>query len=329
MPSICARVRRKLGAMHTDHDHGHGHHHHPHHRHARSGHAHANQGLIFAFALAINCAFVVVEIAYGLIGHSMALIADAGHNFGDMLGLAAAWSAHMLGRREPTGRYTYGLGGSSILAALLNSIILLIAVGAISVEAINRLFAPQPVAGLIVIWVAALGVAINGLTALVLFRGEHKDLNVASAMAHALGDAGVSLGVAVSGAVILATGWQWLDPAASLAVSAVIVAGTWNLLRRSLDMALDAVPHGIDPREVREHLKRLSGVAAVHDLHIWPMSTTETALTAHLVMPSGHPGDGALARFSAELDARFAIGHATFQVETGEQDCPLEPDHVV
>ena len=315
--------------MHT-HDHGHGgRHHHPHHRHARSGHAQANQGLIFAFALAINCVFVAVELAYGLIGHSMALIADAGHNFGDMLGLAAAWSAHMLGRREPTGRYTYGLGGSSILAALLNAIILLIAVGAISVEAVQRLIAPQPVAGVIVIWVAALGVAINGLTALVLFRGEHKDLNVTSAMAHALGDAGVSLGVAVSGAVILATGWEWLDPAASLVVSAVIVAGTWNLLRRSLDMALDAVPHGIDSREVRDHLKRLSGVAAVHDLHIWPMSTTETALTAHLVMPAGHPGDAALARFSAELDARFAIGHATFQVETGEQECPLEPDHVV
>jgi cobalt-zinc-cadmium efflux system protein len=189
--------------------------------------------------------------------------------------------------------------------------------------------APQPVAGMTVIWVASLGVAINGLTALALFRGGHKDLNVASAMAHALGDAGVSLGVAVAGALILATGWLWLDPAMSLAVSAVIVVGTWSLLRRALAMALDAVPHGIDPRAVRDHLKHLSGVTAVHDLHIWPMSTTETALTAHLVMPLGHPGDAALARFSAELDTRFAIGHATFQVETGEQECPLEPDHVV
>ncbi len=315
--------------MHADHDHGPHGHHHPHHRHASAGHGHAGQGLVFALALALNCAFVLVELAFGLIGHSMALLADAGHNFGDMLGLAAAWGAYRLGRREPTGRFTYGLGGSSILAALLNSIILLIAVGAIGIEAVQRLIAPQPVAGMIVIWVASLGVAINGLTALILFRGEHKDLNVASAMAHALGDAGVSLGVAVSGALILATGWLWLDPAASLAVSAIIVVGTWSLLRRALDMALDAVPHGIDPREVRDHLKRFHGVTAVHDLHIWPMSTTETALTAHLVMPAGHPGDSALARFSAELDERFAIGHATFQVETGAQECALEPDHVV
>ncbi len=309
-------------------DHGH-HHLHPPHRHAQTAHTHASQGLIFLFALALNFVFVLVEVAYGLIGHSMALLADAGHNFGDMMGLAAAWSAHMLGRREPTRRFTYGLGGSSILAALLNSIILLIAVGAISVEAIERLIAPQPVSGTTMIWVASLGVAINGLTALVLFRGEHKDLNVASAMAHALGDAGVSLGVAVSGALILATGWLWLDPAVSLAVSIVIVVGTWSLLRRALDMALDAVPHGIDPRAVRHHLERFHGVTAVHDLHIWPMSTTETALTAHLVMPQGHPGDAALARFSAELDERFTIGHATFQVETGEQNCPLEPDHVI
>ncbi len=312
--------------MPSDHDHAH---HHPHHRHAQTAHGHADRGLIFLFALALNFIFVLVELAYGLIGHSMALLADAGHNFGDMMGLAAAWSAHMLGRREPTHRFTYGLGGSSILAALLNSIILLIAVGAISVEAIERLFVPQPVSGMTMIWVASLGVALNGLTALVLFRGEHKDLNVASAMAHALGDAGVSLGVAVSGALILATGWLWLDPAVSLAVSIVIVVGTWSLLRRALDMALDAVPHGIDPRAVRDHLKRMHGVTAVHDLHIWPMSTTETALTAHLVMPQGHPGDAALARISAELDERFAIGHATFQVETGEQNCPLEPDHVI
>lgn len=307
-------------------DHGHPH---PHHRHALTGHAHSGQGRVFAFALALNFVFVLVELAYGLIGHSMALLADAGHNFGDMMGLAAAWGAYRLGRREPTHRFTYGLGGSSILAALLNSIILLIAVGAISVEAIERLISAQPVSGTIMIWVASLGVVINGLTALVLFRGERKDLNVTSAMAHALGDAGVSLGVAVSGALIIATGWLWLDPAVSLAVSAVIVIGTWSLLRRALDMALDAVPHGIDPRAVRDHLRHMNGVTAVHDLHIWPMSTTETALTAHLVMPQGHPGDAALARFSAELDERFAIGHATFQVETGAQDCPLEPDHVV
>jgi len=319
-----------------DHNHGHSHHNHPHHRHAQTapllhGHGHGlpSQGLVFGLAFGLNFIFVLVEIAYGLIGHSMALLADAGHNFGDMMGLAAAWGAYRLGQILPTGRFTYGLGGSSILAALLNSIILLIAVGAISVEAVQLLIAPQPVSGTTMIWVAALGVAINGLTALVLLRGQHQDLNVTSAMAHALGDAGVSLGVAVAGALILVTGWLWLDPAMSLLVSAVIVAGTWKLMRRALDMALDAVPHGIDPRDVRAHLTKLDGVAAVHDLHIWPMSTTETALTAHLVMPKGHPGDAALAHFAAGLDERFAIGHATFQVETGAQECALEPDHVV
>ena len=307
--------------MRAMHSHAHAHHHHA---PARDG-----KGAIFAFAFGINLAFVLIETAFGAIGHSMALFADAGHNFGDTMGLGAAWIANALARRQPTGRFTYGLRGSSILAALLNAIVLLIAVGAIVAEAIQRLIYPAPVSGDIVIAVALLGIALNGSTALILSRAGRGDLNVSSALTHALGDAGVSFGVALSGALVLATGWAWLDPATSLAIAAIIVVATWSLLRRALAMALHAVPHAIDPQAVRDHLARLPGVAAVHDLHIWPMSTTETALTAHLVMPQGHPGDAALATFAGELDRRFSIAHVTIQVETGAQECALEPDHVV
>ncbi|MDE2164864.1 MAG: cation transporter [Alphaproteobacteria bacterium] len=307
-----------MGSAHIPHRHAH---------HGAAGHA-----APFALALALNLAFVGAETAYGLIGGSMALLADAGHNFGDAMGLAAAFVAARLARREPSHRFTYGLGSSSILAALLNAIILLIAVGAIATEAIQRLIAPTPVAGGTVIAVALAGVIVNGAVALLLSRAGHRhDLNVKSALAHALGDAGVSLGVAASGAVVVATGWLWLDPAVSLIIAAVIVAGTWRLLRRSLAMALHAVPHEIDPAAVRAQLAAMPGVAAVHDLHIWPMSTTETALTVHLVMPDGHPGDAALARLIGELDRRFAIGHATVQIETGDGElvCPLVSERVV
>ena len=301
--------------------------HEPHHRAGAASHA-----APFAFALGLNLAFVGAETVFGLIGGSMALLADAGHNFGDAMGLAAAFVATQLSRREPSHRFTYGLGSSSILAALLNAIILLIAVGAIAAEAIRRLFAPMPVAGGTVIAVALAGVIVNGTVALLLARTCHQhDLNVKSALIHALSDAGVSLGVAISGAIVLATGWLWLDPTVSLVIAAVIVAGTWRLLRRSLAMALHAVPHGIDPAAVRAQLAAMPGVAAVHDLHIWPMSTTETALTVHLVMPSGHPGDVVVSQLIGELDRRFAIGHATIQIETGDGEvaCPLVSERVV
>ena len=261
----------------------------------------------------------------------MALLADAGHNFSDVLGLVAALAASVLAQRGPTQRYTYGLRSSSILAALLNAIILLIAVGAIAVEAVQRLIAPEPVGGLTVILVAGAGVVINGASALLLGHGHHDDLNVRSAFAHMVGDAVVSVGVVASGALILVAGWLWLDPVASLVIAIVIVIGTWRLLRRALDMALNAVPAGIDATEVRRHLTAISGVAAVHDLHIWPMSTTTTALTCHLVMPGGHPGDAVLTKIADELHERFGIEHATIQVETGdpEHPCVLVPDHVV
>jgi cobalt-zinc-cadmium efflux system protein len=313
-------------------------HHHPHvHDHGHDGHGHgvhrhagARAPLVFALCTVLNLAFVVVEAFYGVLAHSIALLADAGHNLSDVLSLAAAWAAAALARRAPSLRYTYGLRSSSILVALLNAIILLSAVGAIILESAERLAAPQPVAGMTVIFVALLGVALNGGSALALTLLGLSDLNVKAAYVHMAADAAVSLGVAAAGAVILATGWVALDPIVSIAVALVIVVATWRLLRQALDMALHAVPAGIDAERVRAHLAALAGVSTIHDLHIWPMSTTETALTAHLVMPGGHPGDAALARIAGELQERFAIGHATLQIETDpESACTLAPDHVV
>lgn len=306
---------------------GHAHDHHGHTHHSAAGNA-----ALFAFAVVLNLAFVAAEAIFGWLGGSMALLADAGHNFGDALGLGAAFAATQLARREPSHRFTYGLGSSSILAALLNAIILLIAVGAIVAEAIRRLAAPTPVAGEIVIAVALAGVIVNGVIALLLSRGGHQhDLNLKTALFHAISDAGISLGVAASGALVIATGWLQLDPAVGLVIAAIIVIGTWRLLQRGLAMALHAVPHQIDPAAVRRQLAAMPGVAAVHDLHIWPMSTTETALTVHLVMPQGHPGDAALSALIGELDRRFAIGHATIQIETGDGElvCPLVSERVV
>ncbi|MGH6982678.1 MAG: cation diffusion facilitator family transporter [Stellaceae bacterium] len=305
---------------------------HAHAPHRHTHHSAAGNAALFAFAVVLNLAFVIAETVFGLVGGSMALLADAGHNFGDALGLAAAFVAIQLSRREPSHRFTYGLGSSSILAALLNAIILLIAVGAIAAEAIRRLIEPTPVAGDTVIVVALVGVVINGAVAALLSRAGHQhDLNVKSALVHALSDAGVSLGVAASGALVLFTGWLRLDPVVSLAIAAIIVIGTWRLLQRGLAMALHAVPHQIDPAAVRAQLAAVPGVAAVHDLHIWPMSTTETALTVHLVMPQGHPGDTALSVLIGELDRRFTIGHATIQIETGDGElvCPLVSERIV
>jgi len=322
-------------ANHHGHSHAPGHDHGPQ-GHDHSGHHHdygalaAHAPTVFAIGTALNLGFVAIEATYGFLAHSIALLADAGHNLSDVLSLAAAWGASVLVQRRPSGRYTYGLRSSSILVALLNAIILLVAVGAIILEAVQRLVRPEPVAGKTIIVVALIGVVVNGLTAAALLRAGRSDLNVRSAFAHMAADAVVSLGVAASGAVILLTGFQWLDPAVSIAVALLIIAATWQLLRQALDMALHAVPYGIDPQSVRDHLAHVAGVGAVHDLHIPPMSTTETALTAHLVMPAGHPGDEVLARIANELHERFAIGHVTIQVETDpEHACTLAPDHVV
>lgn len=314
--------------MHSHHHPG-GHHHH--------GHSHAPQaghGRAFAIGIALNLIFVAIEAGYGFWADSMALLSDAGHNLSDVLGLAIAWGAALLARRGPTERFTYGLRSSSILAALFNALLLLVAVGGIAWESIERLIEPAPVAAGAIMIVAGIGIVVNGLTAF-LFMGGHTDLNIRGAFLHMVVDAAVSLGVVLGGLAILLTGATWIDPILSLVIAAVIVWGTWSLLKQSLTLSLQGVPSGIAVSDVRQMLERMPGVARVHHLHVWAVSTTEAALTAHLVMPDGHPGDHFLAEAQQELKARFGIGHATLQIEIhapGHQDhgqhCPLQPhDH--
>jgi cobalt-zinc-cadmium efflux system protein len=296
--------------------------------HNHHHHAPASFGRAFAIGVALNLGFVVLEAVYGLIGHSVALLADAGHNLGDVLGLAAAWLASELARRAPSPRFSYGLGHATILAALFNAVFLLVAVGAISWEAILRLGSPEPVAGATVMVVAAIGIVVNGVTAW-LFAAGRDDLNLRGAFLHMLADALVAAGVVVAGLVIAVTGWPWLDPVASLAVNAVIVVGTWRLLRESFGMSMAAAPSGVEPGEVRAYLASHPAVSSLHDLHIWPISTAEIALTCHLVTPDGHPGDPFLHELCAELSRRFRIRHATIQIEIEEGLCALAPDEVV
>lgn len=316
------------------HDHHDGHHHGHAHAHGHShgsGHVHApaSFGRAFAIGITLNVGIVVLQGVFGWLSNSVALIADAGHNLSDVLGLVVAWVATLLARRPPNSRYTYGLGSSSILAALFNGVFLLVAIGALSWEAIRRLAHPEPVAEVTVMVVAAIGMVLNGFTAW-LFAGGGRDVNIRGAYLHMLADAAVSAGVVAAGFAILMTGWAWLDPLVSLAINAVIVYGTWGLLRDSAALSLDAVPDGIDPVKVRDRLLAAPGVTRLHDLHIWPISTTETALTAHLVMPGGHPDDAFLMGTAEALKRDFAIGHVTLQVETGETTvCALEPDTVV
>jgi cobalt-zinc-cadmium efflux system protein len=312
--------------LHDD-DQGHRAHDHSGHEHAR---APADFGAAFATGVALNLGFVALEVAYGLIAGSVALLSDAGHNLGDVLGLAAAWLASVLVRRAPSARFTYGLRGSSILASLFNAVFLLLTVGAISWEAILRFARPAPVAGGTVMAVAAIGIVVNGVTAWLFASGSKDDINIRGTFLHMASDALVSAGVVAAGLVILLTGWLWLDPLTSLAVNLVIVWGTWGLMRDSLGMSMAAVPSGVDPAKVRDYLASRPGVATVHDLHVWPISTTETALTCHLVMPAGHPGDAFLHELSAELALRFRIVHSTVQIETDpDAACALAPDEVV
>ncbi len=279
---------------------------------------------------ALNVLFVLIEATYGFLGNSTALLADAGHNLSDVLGLLIAWGAAALSKQEPTPRYTYGLRSSSILAALFNAMFLLAAVGAIVWEAAQRFGRPEPVAGTTVIVVAAVGIVINGLTAWMFMSGRKSDINIRGAFLHMAADAAVSAGVVVAGGAILLTGWHWIDPAVSLAICAIIFWSTWGLLKDSVRMSLGAVPPGVNPNNVRNYLETLPGVYDLHDLHIWPMSTTEIALTCHLVMPNGHPGDAFLMEAAHELQHRFEIGHATMQIETSrETACALAPDETV
>ena len=308
--------------------HGHSHNHHNH-AHGHS-HAPASFGRAFAIGILLNLAFVAVEAAYGFIAGSMALLADAGHNLSDVLGLVIAWVGASLARRSPSRRFTYGLKSSPILAALINALLLLVAVGAIAFEAITRLGDPRPVAGATVIIVASIGIVINTATALLFARGRKGDINIRGAFIHMAADAAVSAGVVVGALVMMTTGAAWIDPAMSLAIAAIILWNTWGLLAEAVKMSLGAVPPGIDPQAVESMLASLPGVTHVHDLHIWPMSTTETLLTVHLVMPAGHPGDAFLFDAQHRLAHDFHIGHATIQVELRDAgDCQSHPGCVV
>ncbi|MGN6280113.1 MAG: cation diffusion facilitator family transporter [Sphingomonas sp.] len=299
----------------ADHDHHHHDHGHPHgHGHGHS-HAPADFGRAFAIGIVLNVAFVAIEAGFGFVAHSVALLADAGHNLSDVLGLAVAWGGATLAKSAPSKRFTYGLRGSSILAALTNAVLLLVALGAIVLEAIQRFGDPATTAGTTVSAVAGVGIVVNLATALLFARGRKGDINIRGAFLHMAADAAVSAGVVVAGLIIWKTGIGWIDPAVSLAIAAIIFWQTWGLLKESIEMSLSAVPRGLDYDAVGDALAALPGVTDSHDLHIWPMSTTETVLTAHLLMPGGHPGDAFLAGAQAMLHERFAIAHATLQIE--------------
>lgn len=301
----------------------------------KEGHNHShnqiptNPSFAFAVAAVLNIALVVAQVGYGIFAHSIALLADAGHNFGDVLGLLLAWGAVILSKRNPTAKYTYGFRSSSILAALLNAGLLLIATGAIIWEAIRRFGNPSPIDGVTVIAVAAVAIVVNSFSAWLL-RNKKEDLNARGAFLHLVSDAAVSLGVLLAGVIILQTGYYWVDPVVSIGVSLVIVWSTWNLLREAISMSLDAVPASVDAAAVKKYLQGLAGVVRIHDLHIWPISTTEVALTCHIVMPKGHPEDSFMTKVSNELQHKFGISHATLQSELGnEEDCALESAEVV
>jgi cobalt-zinc-cadmium efflux system protein len=290
--------------------------------HSAHGHHHgpANFGSAFMIAIGLNLAFVVIEAAAGFIYGSMALVADAGHNLSDVLALVLAWIASIAARRPPSGRFTYGYKSSTILAALGNAMLLAFAIGAILFETFDRVMTPQQPEGMVMVIVAGIGVGINALTAMLFMRGQ-EDINIRGAYLHMAADALVSLGVVVAGVAIILTGFAWIDPLVSLAIVAVIAWGTWGLARDSLTMGLLAVPARIDLAEVKAHLASFDGVTAVHDLHVWPMSTTETALTAHLVMPGRPASDTLLRELADSLETRFGVGHSTLQVESGENPC--------
>ncbi len=303
--------------MHGGHGHSHTH-----------DHAPASYGWAFALGILLNTVFVALQFGYGYIANSLALISDAVHNLSDVLSLILAWAAIWLGRKTPTATRTYGYRRASILAALANAALLLVAVGAIVVEAIERFGHPQPVASSTVLWVAAAGIVVNGVTALFFMRGREHDINIQGAFLHMAADAAVSLGVVIAALLIRWTGYDWIDPAASLLVAAVIVVSSWGLTRDAFNLAMDAVPSHIDSVEVRKSLVALPGVEGVHDLHIWAMSTTEVALTAHLVAPGVH-ADQLIAAACDEMAEHFAIRHVTLQIESGERVCPLAPANTV
>ena len=309
---MAAHAHDHGNGSHAGHDHGPGEG-----GHAGHSHAPASFGRAFAIGTALNLGYVAVEATFGVRVHSMALLADAGHNLSDVLGLLVAWGGAALARRGPTRRRTYGLRSTTILAALANAVLLLIAIGAIAWEAVQRVGHPEPVPGGTVAWVAGLGIAVNTATALLFMSGRKHDLNIRGAYLHMAADAAVSGGVVAAGLAIAATGWLWLDPVISLGIVVVIAVSTWGLLRDSVNLALDAVPAHIDAAAVEAYLAGLPGVREVHDLHIWGMSTTDVALTAHLIRPTLEDEDALLIEVGRVLAERFGIAHPTVQIERG------------
>ena len=312
---------------HKDHDHGHGHSHGGHHHHVPK-----NFDRSFAIGAFLNFAFVGAELFYGYMAKSLALMADAVHNFSDVVGLLLAWGAAWLGRRSPTDERTYGYRGASILASLANSGMLFLVTGAIIIEAVQRFNNPEPLHTTIMIYVASIGIAINFSTAMLFWKGQKHDLNLRAAFTHMIGDAAISFGVVMTALIIqFKHGWQWLDPASSLVIATIVVLGCWDIAKEALHLSLDGVPKHIDRRGVLVYLHELPGVTGVHDLHIWAMSTTETALTVHLLRPNTPVDDKFLYAVARELNERFQISHSTIQVEGGNapEACRLAPASVV
>src|SRR5215472_6178095 len=295
------------------------------------GHSHAPSdfGWRFMVGIVLNLAFVIVEAVFGFAVNSLALVADAGHNLSDVLGLGLAWGAFALSRRAPSSRRTYGMRRSSILAALFNALFLLFAIGAIAWEAVQRFWHPEPVSGWTVVIVALVGIAVNGVTAMLFASGQKEDLNVRAAFLHMAADTAVSAGVVLGGLLILYTQWYWIDPVLSLAIAVIVFWGTWGLLRESVDLSLDAVPTSIDPTKVKTFLESWPEVTEVHDLHIWPLSTTEPALTAHLVMPHHDCNEAEILRIAQALTTEFGISHSTLQIERGSVPCPLASEEAL
>ena len=314
-----------MSAEHHSH-----HHHHHHHDHGDHSHAVSNFGRAFFIGIVLNTSFIIAEVVYGLAANSLALLADAGHNASDVLGLFMAWGAVLLAKRRPSERYTYGLQSSSILAALANAMLLLLACGGIGLESLQRLSNPQAINSNTVMAVATMGIFVNGITAWLFMAGRKSDLNIQGAFMHMLADALISFGVVVSGFIIRWTDWLWLDPLVSLVISIVIILGTWGLLRDSFNLALHAVPKHIHVAQIKNYLAGLEGVKEVHDLHVWGMSTNETAMSAHILMSGKHPGDVFLKEIAHHLEHDFRIGHTTIQIEIGDgTHCKLAPENVV
>ena len=305
-------------------------HNYDHERSHRHSHAPGSFGKAFFIGILLNTGFIVAEIIYGLHANSLALLADAGHNVSDVLGLFMAWGAVILAKHKPSARYTYGFQSSTILAALTNAVLLLVACGGIGWEALQRFSGPEAISSVTVMVVASVGIFVNGITAWLFMAGRKEDLNIRGAFLHTAADALVSLGVVIAGAVMMWTGWSWLDPLVSLVISFGIIVGSWSLLKESFDLALHAAPKHISTAEVKSYLSSLAGVKEVHDLHVWAMSTSETALSAHILTSGNHPGDEFLKHVAHELEHYFRIGHCTIQIEIGDgQRCNLAPDNVI